>query len=192
MSFVLRQLPYAMDALSPYISKETLEYHYGKHHQAYINKLNGLIQETPFAEKDLDSIVKTASGKLFNNAAQVWNHDFYWQGLSPDCEEKPAGDLLLALNDKFGSFDKFKEIFKEQAMANFGSGWTWLVQNSDGSIAIENTSNAGNPITAEKTPLLTCDIWEHAYYIDRRNERGKYIDNFWHIVNWKFVENNFE
>lgn len=191
MSFKLNPLPYAKDALTPYISAETLEYHYGKHHQAYVNKLNALIKDTPLAEKSLETLIKTEKGGVFNNASQIWNHDFYWQCLSPNEENEPAGELAAAINQTFGSLDKFKQAFKEKALANFGSGWTWLVKDAKGNLEIVNTSNAGNPMTDNKTPLLTCDVWEHAYYIDYRNERGTYLDNFWPLVNWTFVEKTY-
>jgi Fe-Mn family superoxide dismutase len=190
MPFKLSPLPYEKDALKPYISAETLEYHYGKHHQAYVNKLNALTKDTPLAEKSLETLIKTETGGVFNNAAQIWNHDFYWQCLSPKKSE-PTGELEIAINKTFGSLDKFKQAFKEKALANFGSGWTWLVKDTKENLEIINTSNAANPLTDNKTPLLTCDVWEHAYYIDYRNERGIYLDNFWPLVNWAFVEKKF-
>jgi len=192
MPFKLMQLPYSKDALAPYISKETLEYHYGKHHQGYVNKLNALIDGTPLANKSLDDLIKNESGNIFNNAAQIWNHNFYWHCLTQANSNKPEGSLLKAIDKKFGSFDEFKKQFKEKASSNFGSGWTWLVKDKNDDLEIVNTGNAGNPMTEGKTPLLICDVWEHAYYIDYRNERGTYLDNFWHIVNWKFVEKNYE
>ncbi len=191
MSLKLMKLPYKMDALAPYISKETLQYHYAKHHQGYVDKLNTLIGDTNLAEMPLEDLIENETGAVFNNAAQIWNHNFYWQCLTPKGAEKPTGKLLEAIDKNFGSFDGFKKAFKEKALANFGSGWTWLVKNPKGKLEIVNTSNAGNPMTENKKPLLTCDVWEHAYYIDYRNERGAYLNNFWKIVNWKFVERNF-
>jgi superoxide dismutase, Fe-Mn family len=189
MPFELMKLPFEKGALKPYISEETLEYHYGKHHKAYVDKLNTLLGNAK-TEKTLETLIKTETGAIFNNAAQIWNHDFYWQCLTPTSTKQPQGKLLAALNNKFGSFDEFKKQFKEQAVANFGSGWTWLVKNADGSIEILNTSNADNLLTKNKIALLTCDVWEHAYYIDYRNARATYLDNFWNIVNWQFVESN--
>ncbi|HEY9036584.1 MAG TPA: superoxide dismutase [Fe] [Pseudomonadales bacterium] len=186
MAFELPALPYAQDALAPHISKETLEYHYGKHHQAYVTNLNNLIKGTEFESKSLEDIIKSASGGLFNNAAQVWNHTFYWNCLSPKATE-PKGALLDAINKAFGSVDAFKEKFTASCVGNFGSGWTWLVKNAKGELEIVNTSNAGCPLTAGQTPLLTCDVWEHAYYVDYRNARPKYVETFWKIVNWDFV-----
>jgi len=188
MSFQLPDLPFAKDSLAPYISQETIEYHYGKHHQGYINKLNKMIEGKEEENKSLEEIVKTTSDGLFNNAAQVWNHNFYWNCLTPKAKRQPEGKLAEAIDKVFGSFEEFKNKFKEQALSNFGSGWTWLVKKSNGNLEIINTSNADNPITNNDKPLLTCDVWEHAYYIDYRNERGKYLDNFWNIVNWDFVK----
>ncbi len=191
MAHELPALPYAQDALEPHISAETLEYHYGKHHQTYVTNLNKLIEGTEFADASLEDIIMKASGGLFNNAAQVWNHTFYWNGMAPNAGGAPSGDLATAIDSTFGSFDEFKQKFTTACATNFGSGWTWLVKNSDGSLAIVNTSNAGSPLTAGQTPLLTCDVWEHAYYIDYRNARPKYVEHFWHLVNWDFVANNF-
>jgi len=192
MAIELPALPYAMDALAPHISKETLEFHYGKHHQSYVTNLNGLIPGTEFEGKSLEEIVKKSSGGVFNNAAQIWNHSFYWNCLSPKGGGKAGGAVAKAIDTAFGSFDKFKEAFTNSAKTNFGSGWTWLVKNSDGSVAIVNTSNAATPLTdASVTPLLTIDVWEHAYYIDYRNARPSYIDAFWNLVNWDFVNANF-
>ena len=191
MAHELPALPYAQDALEPHISAETLEYHYGKHHQTYVTNLNNLIKGTEFADASLEEIIMKASGGLFNNAAQVWNHTFYWNCLSPNGGGEPSGDLMAAINSTFGSFDEFKQKFATSCATNFGSGWTWLVKNSDGNIEIVNTSNAANPMTDGKTPLLTCDVWEHAYYIDYRNARPKYVEAFWNLVNWDFVANNF-
>ena len=191
MKHELPALPYALNALEPHISKETLEYHYTKHHQTYVNNLNNLIQDTPFAEADLETIIKEASGGLFNNAAQTWNHTFYWNCLTPDSIGIPGGDLAAAIDDQFGSFEDFKKAFTQSATSLFGSGWTWLVREANGSLAIVNAGNAGNPLTENQTPLLVCDVWEHAYYIDVRNARPKYLENFWQLVSWDFVAENF-
>ena len=191
MKHELPPLPYAMDALQPHISKETLEFHYGKHHQTYVNNLNNLIQGTEFENSQLEGIVKKApAGPIFNNAAQVWNHTFYWNSMKPNGGGAPSGKLADAINKAFGSVDEFKKQFAAKATGNFGSGWTWLVQNADGSVAIENTSNAGNPMTNGQKPLLTCDVWEHAYYIDYRNARPAYLEAWWNLVNWEFAEKN--
>ncbi len=191
MAFELPKLPYALDALQPYISKETLEYHYGKHHQAYVNKLNSLIPNTQFENMSLEQIITKSSGPIFNNSAQVWNHTFYWHCMKPKGGGKPTGDLADAINEAFGSFEVFKEKFTQTSINQFGSGWGWLAKNPDGSIEIYSTSNAGTPMIDDKIALLTCDVWEHAYYIDTRNDRPKYVDNFWHLVNWDFVATNF-
>ncbi|EGN74398.1 superoxide dismutase [Idiomarina sp. A28L] len=192
MSFELPALPYEKNALEPHISAETLEYHYGKHHQTYVDKLNGLVEGSEFAGKSLEEIVKTSSGGVFNNAAQIWNHTFYWHCLSPNGGGKPTGALAEAIDKKWGSFDKFKEAFTTSAVNNFGSSWTWLVKTKDGGVDIVNTSNAATPITDENTiPVLTVDLWEHAYYIDYRNARPKYMDAFWSLVNWEFASKNF-
>jgi len=185
-------LPYANDALAPGISPETIEYHYGKHHAAYVANINKLIPGTEFEELSLEEIIKKASGGIFNNAAQVWNHTFYWNCLSPNGGGEPDGDLAAAITKSFGSFKDFQEQFTAAAATLFGSGWAWLVQNADGSLAIEALSNAGNPLKDGKKPLLTCDVWEHAYYIDYRNARPKYIENFWNLVNWDFGASNLE
>lgn len=187
----LPELPYSMDALQPHISAETLEYHYGKHHATYVDKLNGLIPGTEFESATLEEIIKKASGGIFNNGAQIWNHTFYWNCLTPESSEKPSGELAKSIDAAFGDFTKFKEQFLQSAAGNFGSGWTWLVKNQNGDVEIVNTSNAGNPMTDDKKPLLTCDVWEHAYYIDYRNARPKYVEAFWKIVNWDFVAQNF-
>ena len=192
MEHKLPALPFAKDALAPVISAETIEYHYGKHHATYVANLNKLIVGTEFENAPLEDIVKKAAGGLFNNAAQIWNHTFYWNCLSPQGGGEPAGELAAAINKAFGSFAKFKEMFTNAAITTFGSGWAWLVKNSDGSLAIESTSNAGTPIKDGKKPLLTCDVWEHAYYIDYRNARAAYVEAFWKIVNWKFAEANFK
>jgi len=191
MTHTLAPLPYAMDALAPHISKETLEFHYGKHHQTYVTNLNNLIPGTEFESASLEEIVKKSTGGIFNNAAQVWNHTFYWNSLSPNGGEGPKGKLADAINAKWGSLDAFKEAFNKSAAGNFGSGWTWLVKKADGSVDIVNTSNAATPVTTADQPLLTCDVWEHAYYIDYRNARPKYLETFWKLANWSFAEKNF-
>ena len=190
MSFELPQLPYAMDALAPQISKETLEYHYGKHHNAYVANLNKLTEGKPEAGKSLEELIKTTKGPIFNNAAQVWNHSFYWNCLKPQGGGEPTGALAEAINASFGSFEEFKALFSSMAVGLFGSGWAWLVKDSDGTLGIEALSNAGNPLTIDQKPLLTCDVWEHAYYIDYRNARAKHVEVFWNLVNWEFVEKN--
>ena len=191
MEHSLPPLPYAMDVLAPHISKETLEFHYGKHHQTYVTNLNNLIKGGEFENTTLEDIVKKSSGGIFNNAAQVWNHSFYWNGLKPSGGGAPGGALAEAINKKWGSFDDFKKAFQASAVGNFGSGWTWLVKKPDGSVDIVNTSNAATPLTGADKPLLTCDVWEHAYYIDYRNARAKYLDAFWSLVNWAFASKNF-
>ncbi|WP_104204448.1 superoxide dismutase [Billgrantia saliphila] len=191
MAFELPALPFDKNALEPHISAETLDYHYGKHHQAYVNKLNELTEGTDDANKSLEEIIKSSSGGLFNQAAQVWNHTFYWHCLSPSGGGEPSGALAEAINAKFGSFDKFKETFNANAVANFGSGWTWLIKTADGGVDIVNTSNADTPIAHGQTPLMTIDVWEHAYYIDYRNARPKYLENVWKVLNWDFVTQNF-
>ncbi len=191
MAHQLPPLPYAPDALEPTISKETIEYHYGKHHQTYVTNLNNLVANGEFKDASLEEIIQRASGGIFNNAAQIWNHTFYWNGLSPSGGGAPTGALAEAIDKAFGSFDEFKQKFAASAAANFGSGWTWLVKNGDGGLEIVNTSNAANPMTDGKTPLLTVDVWEHAYYIDYRNARPKYLEEIWNIVNWEFVAGNF-
>lgn len=192
MEHKLPELPYAKDALAPHISAETLEFHYGKHHATYVTNLNKLIAGTEFENLALEEIVKRATGGIFNNAAQVWNHTFYWHCLAPKAGGEPTGALAQAITLAFGSFAAFKEKFSATAVGTFGSGWAWLVKNPDGSLAIESTSNAANPMTSGKKPLLTCDVWEHAYYIDYRNARPKYVEAFWNLVNWKFVADNFK
>lgn len=190
MSFTLPPLPYEKNALEPHISAETLEYHYGKHHQAYVTNLNNLVKGTEFEKLSLEEIIKKASGGIFNNAAQVWNHTFYWHCLSPNGGGAPTGKIADLINKAFGSFDAFKEKFSQTAITTFGSGWAWLVKNADGSIALVSTSNAQTPMTSGQTALLTCDVWEHAYYIDYRNARPKYVEAFWNLVNWDFVNSN--
>lgn len=191
MAFELPPLPYAMDALAPHISKETLEYHYGKHHKTYVDNLNKLTEGTPMASLDLETVVKESDGGVFNNAAQVWNHTFYWNCLSPNGGGEPTGELLNAINSAFGSFAEFREAFSKAAITTFGSGWAWLVKTPDGKLTIETTSNAGTPLTGANTPLMTVDVWEHAYYIDYRNARPEYLNHFWELVNWDFVNKNF-
>jgi len=192
MAHELPKLPYAMDALEPHISKETLEYHYGKHHNAYVTNLNKLIAGTDFESLSLEGVIEKASGGLFNNAAQVWNHTFYWNCLSPNGGGAPQGALKNAIDDAFGSFDEFREKFSTSAVTNFGSGWTWLVKNADGNLEIVNTSNAGTPVVDGVTPVMTIDVWEHAYYVDYRNARPKYVEAFWSLVNWDFADRNFQ
>jgi Fe-Mn family superoxide dismutase len=188
MAIELPPLPYEKNALEPNISAETLEFHHGKHHQAYVTNLNNLIKGTEFESAALEDIIKKSSGGVFNNAAQTWNHTFYWQSMrSPKKDNAPSGKLADAINKAFGSFDKFKEEFSKSAVGNFGSGWTWLVQRPDGSLGIVNTSNAATPITGSDKPLFTIDVWEHAYYIDYRNARPKYVESFWDLVNWDFA-----
>ncbi len=186
----LPDLPYSKDALEPHISAETLEFHYGKHHATYVNKLNGLIPGTEFESAPLEEMIVKSSGGIFNNAAQVWNHTFYWNCFAPDGGGEPTGDLLGGIEAAYGDFDTFKQAFTDAAVNNFGSGWTWLVRNSAGGLEIVNTSNAGNPLTDGLLPLLTCDVWEHAYYVDYRNARPKYLEAFWSLVNWEFVAAN--
>lgn len=189
MAFELPALPYAKDALQPHISAETLDYHYGKHHNAYVTKLNAAIEGTEMANMSLEEIIKTSSGGIFNNAAQVWNHTFYWNCLTPN-KTQPGAKLSALLDQTFGSFDDFKQQFTDASATLFGSGWSWLVKDTDGSLKIVQTANAGCPLTDGQTPLLTCDVWEHAYYIDYRNARPDYLKNFWELVNWDFVEGN--
>ncbi|HWR83396.1 MAG TPA: superoxide dismutase [Candidatus Deferrimicrobium sp.] len=191
MTHTLPQLPYARDALAPFISKETIEFHYGKHHQTYVDNLNKLIVGTEFENTALEQIIRKATGGIFNNAAQVFNHTFYFNGFRPKGGGKPSGSLATAIDTTFGSFDGFKEKFTQSAITLFGSGWAWLVRSADGTLAIEQTSNAGCPIKEGRTPLLTCDVWEHAYYVDYRNARAKYVEAFWNLVSWEFVHSNF-
>ena len=191
MKHELPALPFAQDALAPVISAETLDYHYGKHHNAYVTNLNNLAPGTEFENSSLEEIIMKASGGIFNNAAQVWNHTFYWNCLSPNGGGAPSGDLGAAMDAAFGSFDNFKAEFSKAAATNFGSGWTWLVKNADGSLAIASTSNAGTPMTSGQTALLTVDVWEHAYYVDYRNARPKYLEEIWKIFNWDFVAEQF-
>jgi len=195
MPFALPELPYGKDALAPVISAETIEYHYGKHHQAYVNNLNNLVPNTKYETLSLEDIVKASYNQaseapVFNNAAQVWNHTFYWHSLSPKGGGAPTGAIAQAIDTSFGGFAEFKDKFSKAAAGQFGSGWAWLVKNADGSVAIETTSNAGTPLATGKTSLLTIDVWEHAYYIDYRNARPKYIEEFWKLVNWDFANKN--
>src|SRR5699024_1347035 len=190
MAITLPAIPYTLDALAAHISNETLEFHHGKHHAAYVNNLNNLIEGTEHASSSLEDIIRNSSGGVFNNAAQVWNHTFYWNSMSPNGGGTPSGKVAEAINSKWGSFDAFKEAFNKAAAGNFGSGWTWLVKKADGSVDIVNTDDADTPLTTGDTPLLTCDVWEHAYYIDYRNARPKYLENFWNLVNWDFANEN--
>jgi Fe-Mn family superoxide dismutase len=192
MEHLLPALPFATDALAPHMSKETFEYHHAKHHQAYVTNLNNLIKGTEFESKDLEAIVKSSSGPVYNNAAQVWNHTFFWSCLKPAGGGEPSGALAAAISAKFGSYAAFKEAFAKSAVGNFGSGWTWLVKKADGSVDIVNTGAAGTPLTTGDKALLTVDVWEHAYYIDYRNARPKYVETFLNsLVNWSFAEANF-
>lgn len=191
MTHQLPELPFGKNALEPHISAKTIEFHYGKHHQGYVNKLNGLISGTKFENADLETIVKEAEGGIFNNGAQVWNHTFYFEALSPDGGGKPSGALAAAIDKAFGSFEDFQKTFSETAGGLFGSGWTWLVKNAAGELEIVNESNAGNPLRNGLTPILTCDVWEHAYYLDRQNARPDYLSAFWNIVNWEVVAKRF-
>lgn len=191
MSFELPPLPYAHDALAPHMSKETLEYHHDKHHKTYVDNLNKLVPGTEFEGKDLETIIMKSSGGIFNNAAQVWNHTFFWNCLTPNGSPQPTGPVAEAIIRDFGSFESFKDKFSDTSIKQFGAGWGWLVKNKEGKLEIVSTSNAGNPMTDGKKPLLTCDVWEHAYYIDYRNKRPDFLAAFWKLVNWKFVEANF-
>ncbi|MEO8417961.1 MAG: Fe-Mn family superoxide dismutase [Methylophilaceae bacterium] len=192
MEHILPPLPYAKNALEPIISAETIEFHYGKHHQTYVTNLNNLIKGTEFENSTLEQIILKSSGGIFNNAAQVWNHTFYWNGLKPKAGGAPTGELAAAIDKAFGSFEEFKKQFSQKAITTFGSGWAWLVKNKDGALSLESTSNAATPMTNGQTALLTIDVWEHAYYIDYRNARAKYVEEFWNIVNWDFVAANFK
>lgn len=191
MAHQLPELPYPKNALAPYFSEETLNYHYGKHHQAYVTNLNKLVEATDLADKNLGQLIKTTDGAVFNNAAQVFNHTFYWHSLNPKGGGEPSGRFADALIKQFGSIEKFKDEFTQKALGLFGSGWCWLVKNEHGQMEIVQTFNAGCPITVGKEPLLTCDLWEHAYYVDYRNARAKYIEAFWALVNWDFAAQNF-
>jgi Fe-Mn family superoxide dismutase len=190
MAFTLPELPYPKDALAPHISAETLEFHHGKHHQAYVNNLNGLVAGKDLEKKSLEELIRTQTGGIFNNAAQVWNHTFYWSSMKPKGGGEPAGQIADALKTSFGSYAAFKDEFTKAAAGLFGSGWAWLVKGPDGKLAIEALGNAGNPLRDNKVPILTCDVWEHAYYIDYRNARPKYLDAWWNLVNWDFASKN--
>ena len=191
MQHQLLPLPYALDALQPHISKETLEFHYGKHHQAYVTNLNSLVQGSGFENASLEEIIRKSTGGIFNNAAQVWNHTFYWHCMSPKGGGEAKAALGEAISRKFGSFGAFKEAFSKSAVGNFGSGWTWLVKKADGAVDIVNTSNAATPLTGPDKPILTCDVWEHAYYVDYRNRRPDYVAAFWNLVHWDFAAQNY-
>ena len=192
MAIELPALPYDRTALEPHISGETIDFHYGKHHKTYVDNLNKMVEGTEFAGLALEDIVRKSQGGMFNNAAQIWNHTFYWNCLKPAGGGEPTGKLADAINAAFGDFARFKEQFTDTSIKTFGSGWGWLVQRKDGSLALASTSNAATPLTGEDTPLLTCDVWEHAYYIDYRNARPKYLDAFWNLVNWDFVASNMK
>ncbi len=191
MEHILPALPYAKNALAPHMSEETLEFHYGKHHQTYVTTLNKLIVGTEFENLSLEAIIKKASGPIFNNAAQIWNHTFFWHSLSPQGGGQPTGALAEAINRQWGSYDQFKEAFTKVAIGTFGSGWAWLVKKTDGSLDLVSTSNAATPLTTDVKPLLTLDVWEHAYYIDYRNVRLNFVGAFWNMVNWEFAAHNF-
>jgi len=191
MEHTLPVLPYAIDALQPHMSKETLEFHHGKHHQTYVTNLNNLVKGTEFEQASLVDIVKRSSGPVFNNAAQIWNHTFFWNCLTPTTSGHPSGALAAAIDAKWGSLGAFQEAFTKSALGNFGSGWTWLVKKADGSVDIVNTSNAATPLSGADVPLLTCDVWEHAYYIDHRNRRPDFLAAYWKLTNWTFAEHNY-
>jgi len=188
----LPALPYARDALAPHISAETIDFHHGKHHQTYVTNLNNQIKGSEFEALTLEDIVRKSSGGMFNNAAQVWNHSFYWNCLKPGGGGEPTGKLADAINAAFGSFAQFKEQFTQTALTTFGSGWAWLVQRADGTLGLVSTANAATPLTGSDRALLTCDVWEHAYYVDYRNARAKYVEAFWNLVNWEFVAGNMQ
>ncbi len=192
MAIELPALPFDRTALEPNISGETIDYHYGKHHKAYVDNLNKMIEGTEFADMPLEEIIKKSQGGMFNNAAQVWNHTFYWNCLSPNGGGEPTGKLADAINAAFGDFATFKAEFTKTAIGTFGSGWAWLVQRPDGSVAVVSTSNAATPLTGEDTALMTCDVWEHAYYLDYQNLRPKYLENFWNLVHWDFIAGNMK
>ena len=191
MAFELPNLPYAYDALEPVISKQTLEFHHDKHHAAYVNNLNNLIKGTEFENANIVDIITKAKGGIFNNAAQVWNHTFYFDQFGKNKIEKLSGQLLVAINASFGSFDEFKEKFSVAAKTLFGSGWAWLVKKPNGSLEIVQTSNAANPLTEGLIPILTCDVWEHAYYLDYQNKRPDYVGNFWSLIDWEIVSGRY-
>ena len=191
MAFTLPKLPYSKDALEPHISAETLSIHHGKHHNGYVNKLNAAVEaDASLQGRSLENLIASASGGVFNNAAQVWNHTFYWNSMSPSGGGAPTGPIAAKINAAFGSFDAFKAAFSKAAAGQFGSGWAWLVQDADGDLSITTTSNAGNPLTSGHKPVLTCDVWEHAYYVDYRNDRGGYVQAWWNLVNWDFANKN--
>ena len=190
MAFELPVLPYADDALAPHVSSETLAYHHGKHHRAYVDNLNRMVTGTPWGQSSLEEIVAKAEGGIFNNAAQVWNHTFYWSCMSPEGGGEPSPPLSARINYTFGNYAAFREKFTEAALTHFGSGWAWLVGEPSGRLSIVTTDNADNPLRKSTQPLLTCDVWEHAYYIDYRNARAEYLEHFWELVNWEFVSSN--
>jgi Fe-Mn family superoxide dismutase len=187
----LPPLPYGMNALEPHVSRETLEFHYGKHHQTYVTKLNELIKGTEFENAPLEEIVRKSQGGIFNNAAQTWNHTFFWHSMSPNGGGKPGGQLQKAIDSAFGSFEEFREKFSAAAVAVFGAGWAWLVKHPDGTVGIDTTANAFTPLASDNKPLLTLDVWEHAYYIDYRNKRPDFVSAYWNVVNWDFASRNF-
>lgn len=191
MSFELPKLNYGLDDLEPVISRRTLEFHYGKHHQAYVNNLNNLIDGTEFENSTLEEIVMKSTGGIFNNGAQVWNHTFYFDQFSKDGCKEPRGKLLVAIDAAFGSFESFKEQFAKASVTLFGSGWSWLVINKEGKLEIVQTQNAGNPITAGLKPIMTCDVWEHAYYLDKQNLRPSYVEDFWKILDWQIISDRY-
>ena len=192
MKHALPELPFAETALEPHISAETLQYHHGKHHATYVSNLNELLKGTELEMRTLEEVIELSSGKLFNNAAQTWNHTFYWNCLSPDGGGKPPGPLAAVIDSQFGSFEEFKQQFADSAASLFGSGWVWLVKDGEGALSIEQGGNAETPIRKKTTPILTCDVWEHAYYIDYRNARAKYVEAFWNVVNWKYVTRRYQ
>ncbi len=192
MAFELPQLPYAMDALAPYISKETLEFHHDKHHAAYVNRLNELIKGTNHERQSLEEIIRTSEGALFNQAGQHFNHSFYWKCMAPKAGGEAKGPVADAIGKAFGDFGAFKKQFSDIAAGHFGSGWAWLIRDKDGSLKVVATHDAGTPVAQGQTPLLTCDVWEHAYYIDYRNARAKYVEAFWNLINWEFVNQNLK
>lgn len=190
--FTLPEIPYSINGLEPFISAKTIEFHHGRHHMTYVNNLNKLVVDTEFENAFLEDIIKKADGAIFNNGAQVWNHTFYWYSLIPNGKPLESAELIHAINKKFGSFDKFKEEFTNACLTLFGSGWAWLVKNANGELEIVKESNAGNPMRNGFTPLLTCDVWEHAYYLDYQNRRPDYVNEFWKFVNWEVVAKRFE
>jgi Fe-Mn family superoxide dismutase len=192
MAFKLPELPFELDALEPHISKRTLDFHYNKHHAGYVKKLNGHTEGTEYESMSLEDVIKKSDGGVFNNAAQTWNHTFYWEGFSPDGGGKPGGEIADAINQRWGDFEKFKDDFSKKAATLFGSGWAWLVKTKDGKLDIIQGQNADNPMTEGHTPLLTCDVWEHAYYLDCQNKRPEYIENFWEIVDWNKVNERYQ